>query len=396
MKEEYLHTLWRLKRLPLSNLKLSDGRNLKVLKTGWHNQEAGPDFFHGSIEIDGIIWHGNIEIHIKSSDWYAHNHQHDSAYFNVILHVVFNHDREVYIDERRIPCLELKNLIDQNHLEKYENLTQIKSWISCEKLIANVPKEIVLNQIENSLIDRLSRKNKLIEENFNRLKYNKLNLYYEVYAQAFGLKVNSFPMIELCKHIDLISLWKHNKEQAKIILLGASGILTQSTIYQNLKYKESWEFHKLKNNYSEMNSCSWKYKGLRPVSFPHHKIIQFVDFCFEKDFYRIHELTDLEIIKLLSNMNFPKYFRNNILINAIIPLLWWNYERENQEELKEIVTNLLSEIPPEKNSIIEKWGKLNISCKSSFETQGLLELKNELCANKKCLSCKVGYAILKQ
>jgi hypothetical protein len=396
MKEEYLHTLWRLKRLPFSELKLSDGKEFKLLNTGWHNHDAGPDFFNGSVEIDGIIWHGNIEIHINSSDWYAHKHQHDSAYNNVILHVVLNNDKDVSIDGKKIPCLELKEHIDQNHLKKYENLTNKNTWIPCENLIQKVPAEIITNQVENSLVDRLLRKNKLIEANFKRLNQNPLHLIYETYASAFGLKVNALPMIELCKTVDVLTLWKHTQEQAEILLLGAAGILNQTKIFEEKKLIDTWNYHKLKNNFSEMEVSSWKFKGLRPVSFPQHKIKQFVKLCFEKDFFRIHELSLTEIQNLLNKLNFPTDFRNNILINAIIPLIWWKFEKENQNELKDLALNLLLKIPPENNSILENWKKLDISFKSSFETQGLLELKNELCTDKKCLSCKIGYSILKQ
>jgi hypothetical protein len=46
---------------------------------------AGPDFFNAQLNIGNQKWAGNVEIHLKSSDWYLHNHERDEAYENVIL-----------------------------------------------------------------------------------------------------------------------------------------------------------------------------------------------------------------------------------------------------------------------------------------------------------------------
>ena len=89
MQEKYLHYLWKYKLLPLHKMELVDGRMFKVISHGEHNAyESGPDFLNAKIEIDGLVWFGNVELHLKSKDWYSHKHQNDSAYDNVILHVV--------------------------------------------------------------------------------------------------------------------------------------------------------------------------------------------------------------------------------------------------------------------------------------------------------------------
>ena len=58
--------------------------------------DTGPDFFNAQLSIGTQMWAGNVEIHVKSSDWYVHHHETDAAYDNVILHVVWEHNMEIY------------------------------------------------------------------------------------------------------------------------------------------------------------------------------------------------------------------------------------------------------------------------------------------------------------
>ncbi|MES2588591.1 MAG: DUF2851 family protein [Bacteroidota bacterium] len=396
MKEDYLHAIWRLKRFPVSNLFLTDGRSLKIKNTGNHNLDAGPDFFNGSVEIDEITWHGNIEIHVKSSDWYLHKHQVDKAYSNVILHVVFQHDKDVFIGKHKIPTLELKPHIDIQHLENYDKLLQNKTWIPCQNSLQEINQTVISKQIEKASYARLKRKSKLLNHTFENLNSDLLALYFEIYAKVFGLKVNTIPFIELTKHIDLKTFWKVNEKQREILILGVAGFFQDEVRFQLLSEKVEWSYLKKKFSLTEMDLSSWKFKGLRPPSFPNLKLTQFAELCSQKDFFKIHELNLNEILALQKKLHFSHNFRDNILINAIIPIMWFHFERSSDEKYKVLALELLSLTQVENNQIINKWKNLGIKCKSSFESQGLLELKNELCAKSKCLSCKIGLEILKK
>ena len=72
-----------------------DGRKVQVIDPGRLNTDAGPDFFNAKVKIDGEMWVGNIEIHVRASDWFRHHHDIDKAYDNVILHVVEKDDMPV-------------------------------------------------------------------------------------------------------------------------------------------------------------------------------------------------------------------------------------------------------------------------------------------------------------
>ena len=121
MKEEFLHYIWKYKLYRNNNLTSQKGEKIKIVNQGTHNFDSGPDFFNAKIKINDTVWAGNVEIHINSSDWYAHNHDSDKAYDNVILQVVFNHDKDVRrTNGQIISTLELK--FDKNLLSHYESL----------------------------------------------------------------------------------------------------------------------------------------------------------------------------------------------------------------------------------------------------------------------------------
>jgi hypothetical protein len=143
-----------------------------------------------------------------------------------------------------------------------------------------------------------------------------------------------------------------------------------------------------------MDPSVWKFKGLRPASFPPKKIREFAQLCSKNHFFSVHDLTPSELNNLLNELPFSAQTKISILINALIPILWWNSKRFQDEKLQEECLQLLKKIPAEQNSIIQSWKKMGATIKSSFETQGLLELKNELCNKKKCLFCKVGQGVL--
>ena len=211
MKEEYLNYLWKTKNIPLQNLILTDGRPITISSFGFHNKDSGPDFSNGSIIIDGITWVGNIEIHINASDWYAHNHHSDKAYNNVILHVVYNNDKPVYINNEIIPTLELKALIPKNHLDNYSKMISNSKWIPCFDTFNHVDSIHIKNQIDVAVFQRLERKIKSISDRIWILNFDVNQLIIELVAGVLGTNVNRLPMLELVQRKPMFFLKNQNQ-----------------------------------------------------------------------------------------------------------------------------------------------------------------------------------------
>jgi len=103
VRERVLQWAWN-KRLIQGNVEAN--HSIRIHSTGtWNLHQPGPDFLNAILEINGIIWHGSVEIHLNSSDWYKHRHHLDTNYTNVILHVVVNNDEPAFINGQKIPTL---------------------------------------------------------------------------------------------------------------------------------------------------------------------------------------------------------------------------------------------------------------------------------------------------
>ena len=133
VNEEFVQNIWNDQRFFDIDLQATDGRPISILKAGIWNSDEGPDFVRAEIIIDGQLLVGDIEIHVDSSDWYAHEHHLNPRYNRVVLHVVYRNDdinlRTRLQDGQRIPTLELLNrlntpigdLFDETEAEKSDD-----------------------------------------------------------------------------------------------------------------------------------------------------------------------------------------------------------------------------------------------------------------------------------
>ncbi|MFA5574569.1 MAG: DUF2851 family protein [Brumimicrobium sp.] len=422
MREEYLHFLWRMKRLNFNKLQLVNGSKLPVIvkDVGWYNLDAGPDFFNGTAIIDGIQWSGNIEIHIKSSDWYAHKHHLDRTYDNVILHVVYEHDREVMVNGKPIPTIELKNLINKRHLQYYSSLVDSSNYIPCHKEVMQHHLAL-LQQIDISFINRIERKGLALFEGFEEQIISKNELFYVAVLKAVGGRANRLPMQQLSKYLSYKIIEKEKWEATRLdaLLFGVAGFLKEECDDHYFKELHGiWKFLKNKYQLVEMNPKAWKFNGIRPYSFPTLLLVQLSaffqqieigriqfhdsDFIIEKinrlhskkihPYWRTHFLFGRETKE--RNLHFSKLFQNNLLINGVIPFLVALKHLKNDYIFADVAVELAEKLSPERNKVMNYWKAIGFQPKNVLESQGLLELNNEFCNFKKCLSCKVGSTIL--
>ena len=413
MTEQYIHYLWQVKKLPL-NLHLSDGKELSIQHFGQYNTfESGPDFHNGIITIDGQQVCGNIEMHLKSSDWNLHGHQHDEAYNNVILHVVYEHDCEIQVQGRKLPVLELKPIISDDHYLRYLKMASAKDDFACCRFFDSIDSIYIEKMKETSLIARLERKARMVNDLYTLNKSSSQTLYSLV-AKSFGNKSNDLPFVELSNRIPYRILQKEQHVNEYALLLEMSGL--NDRFDKSGKVKEV-EFLKRKYDLSPMNGHSWKYKGIRPPAFPHVTLQKFalfiqhfrmdnpiMDFSVEQIIQTLHTLIDFPDSKsddsnpadAKSSSALTKNSINNVLINAIAPYWFWHGEKNKDFELMQRSINLLEHLPAENNYILRKWKTLGHKAKTAYDSQALLEIFSEFCQRKRCMSCDVGNQILKQ
>lgn len=423
MNEAYLHYLWRMKKISPLQMQLTNGKPFEVINFGWYNEDSGPDFFNGQVNIDGIKWHGNIEMHIRSSDWYHHNHQVDSAYDNVILHVVYEHDREVEVKNQNLPTLELKNYINQSEFDKLSRLMLNNAWIPCE---AHFPVDSlsIFQQVSRSLFDRLERKYSELNLTANQLNLTNTQILHRLIFSSFGGRVNKFAFEELSNILTpkIISKEKYDSDRLEALVFGAAGFLEEDNrdLYY-IRLKRDWDFLKTKYKISPMNKLSWKFKGTRPPGFPTRKLAALASFYFhwtglfdavksDKDilaewqdalsypineFWMSHYTFDKKSKKTVS-IESSKMVNQTIILNSVVNYLYFLGEKKQEHNLKDKALDILALLSPEKNSTTENWKMRGVEIKNAADSQGLIELKNQFCTFKKCLKCKIGHAILNQ
>lgn len=421
MQEDFLHYVWKHKKFNSQKLLSVNGELITMVKVGQHNMNSGPDFFNAQLSIDGQLWAGNVEIHIKSSDWYVHNHENDSAYDNVILHVVYDYDIDIHRkDNTVIPTLELKKYIDKGLFDSYQNLFQIPhKWINCENEFGTVEDFILNNWLERLYFERLERKSKLIEDMLAQSKNDWEAVLFLLLAKNFGLKVNGDAFLSLSNSFDFAVVRKTQSklELLEALLFGQAGLLDEPTenIYHQ-QLKEDYGFLKQKFSLSNSQVERIQFFRLRPPNFPtirlsqlamlyhqHHNLFSEVIAANTiKELYKIFKVSTSLFWK--DHYTFSKVSKSSkkiltdsfidlLLINTILPLKFC-YAKSKGESVDDIILSLIQQIDPEKNGIVNTFHTLKPVATSAFQSQAFIQLKTEYCNKNKCLQCAVGNALI--
>ena len=420
--EEFLHFIWQFRLYGAHKLFTTHGESIDVVRTGGLNKNAGPDFLHAKLIIDKTIWIGNIEIHIRSSDWLAHQHQHDAAYDNVILHVVYINDEPIYrMDGSLIPVLVLKDCFPEKFLIQYERLIQSSHHFPCEKQIHTVDSFFVDSFLTRVGIERLAQKSEEVYDKLSELKGNWDETFYHFMARNFGLKLNSVPMEMLSRALPQQILAKHkdNPFQIEALLFGQAGFLAQTFTDDYPKdLKKEYQFLKHKYSLKPLPISLWKFMRMRPQNFPTLRLAQFAALIVNsnhlfskiviiKEFGAITQLfDDLPVNEYWqTHYHFNKTAENvgiqlgkgtiqNILINTISLFLFAYGKYIDQQVLIDRSLALLEHLPSEQNAILKQYNVAGVKLKSAFQSQALLQLKKVYCSEKKCLNCGIGIKIL--
>ena len=421
MKEDFLHHLWKFKKFDTLNLKTSNEEEITIINVGQYLELAGPDFFNAQITIGGQKWAGNVEIHLKSSDWYLHNHEQDSGYENVILHVVWENDAVIFrSDNSEIPVLELKKYVESTTIANYQSLLLPKSWIFCEKQLQEIDEFTLNNWQERLFFERLERKSKPIFDLLEQTNQDWEAVMFSLLAKNFGLNTNGEVFMKIAQSIPFSIIRKESfeVENLEALIFGIAGLLEfekEDNYFKDLKFRYFYLLHKYQINKTHIDPVQF-FKH-RPDNFPTIRLSQLANLyhTHQNLFSKISTLNSLTACYELFQIAASEYWKNHyqfdkespkkkkmlsksfidlIIINTIIPLQF-AYAKSIGKEVSEDLIRLLIEVGPEKNAIIDKFSSFGIQSKNAFETQSLLQLKNEYCNKSKCLECGIGMELLK-
>ena len=421
MNEDFLFYLWK-SRLLKQGLKTTEGEDIAIIQPGSLNTDAGPDFFDARIRINNTLWAGNIEMHVNSSDWGKHGHQHDERYQNIILHVVYNDDEPVLLKNgQAIPTLILTDTFADDLFDKYRRYMKRKSWVACERHFPDVETTDIQPWISSLAHERLNAKAASIERALILQCFNWEQTLYQFLASNFGFKLNShaFELLARSLPIQIINEHRHNLFELEALLFGQAGFLYQD-------YEDEY-FKKLKNEYllyrkryslSPIDVHLRNFLRLCPPNFPTIRIAQFayllgqsgnffdlfiksrkIDKLYKQlktgtsVYWHTHYTFDKPSPK--SRKQLGKESIQLIIINTIVPFNYvYGLIKDKPGYTKKAIEYLKS-LPPEKNHVINKWKSIDADIPSAFESQAYLQLKKTRCENKQCLECKIGEQVMK-
>lgn len=427
MREDFLHYLWKFKKFAFLPSQAStrggafrtiSNQSITLKSVGQHNHGAGPDFFNARLLLDDQEWAGNVEIHLKSSDWYAHGHENDSAYDNVILHVVWEHDVAVFrADNTPLPTVVLKEYVLEQHLANYSKLfeQQNKRWIPCENQLSEVPDTIWYHWQERLYFERLQHKTEKIQKVLTTSNNDWEQVLFIMLARNFGTKVNGAAFQSLAQRIDFGVVRKCAQEPFRLeaLLLGAGGILPEDSVDSYaLQLQAEYEFVKHKFQVDPTGVLPIQFFKLRPANFPTLRLSQLAMLYHSAPglFQRVMKASSLDELYAIFEIsassywdthfnfgktqkkrskNLTKPFIDLLLINTVIPLKFAYNQHLGKEEQLEIL-DVIGQINPEKNAVVQKYDTLRPKSINAMQTQALIQLKNEYCTNYQCLQCGVG------
>lgn len=417
VNEDFFQYIWKMKLFNTSSLMTTDGEAVVLFHNGEHNLHAGPDFTNARIRIGETVWAGNVELHIRSSDWHQHRHSGNRAYDNVILHVVYEDDAP----EIPMATLVLKDHIDQHLLSGYAVMMQTAAWIPCEKNIRGVEPVIIKNQLSRLLHERLESKALQCEQRLMVNKGDWEETCYQMIARNFGTNVNADPFERVARSLPFRILLRHFNQpfQIEALLFGQAGFLEAGfrELYPN-QLQSEYRFLRTKYELESIRSLEWKFLRMRPANFPTIRMSQFANFMsqHEKLFSVLLATTSIADLRSHFSVSAAHYWKEHyhfkksapvkstllgkdtvdlILMNTISPLFYLYGKMQGQPEMQTRAIEILENIPAETNSIIHHWKEIGVAVKHASDSQALLELKNRYCSNRRCLECTIGHRILR-
>lgn len=422
IKEDFLHYLWKTKKLKPEDLVTTDGICIQVVDYGQYNVNSGPDFFNAKVEIDGTLWVGNVEMHVNTSDWLKHGHSSDKAYDNVILHVVYEHDLSPTSDIAlaKIPTIALKGRIPKIYLDRYLALIQSTDSIPCQRLIKNVdPTKIELWKYA-LIVDRLYQKANRTAAILFHQNSDWEETMYIMLAKYFGSQVNTAPFEMLAQNLPLKIIQKNMDRPLAIeaLVFGQAGMLhTGYTDEYYIQLQKEYHFLQKKYQLTPINPVVWKFSKMRPINFPTVRLAQFASLLQNTIglFSKIKEATDIATLHKLLSASPHTYWNEHyrfgaqspvleksismgfidlLIINTIAPVLYL-YGKTMQDDIYiDRAIQWLESLKAEQNQITKAWKAAGVKVKTAFDAQSLIHLKQNYCDEYNCLNCKIGHEIM--
>lgn len=415
-----MHYIWWHRLFRSEQLMTNDGRRVRVIDTGLMNDDAGPDFFNAKIQIDNQTWVGNVEIHVRASDWFRHNHNTDPAYDSVILHVVQKDDAPVRRSNGEIIPQMVLNL-PSNFNDNLHSLMNAKTQLPCAPFLQQMPSITVAEWLDRMAVQRLQNKAERTLELLEQYHGSWEDVCYITLSRNLGFGVNNDAFERLAKRTPLRVLQKHSDSllQIEAILFGQAGLLNRKDTNDKYVRQLNSEYSFLAGKFSlnPLQPQDWKLFRIRPQNFPYRRIALLAHYIHNgfRLMNDILEASDNKALRALFDIQLTGYWMTHyaldgntanktsalsansidiILINTVATLLYAHGTATGDSAQCDKAINLLESIKPEQNKIVQEFKNAGLKCDNALTSQAMIELKRNFCEAKKCIYCKFGHHLL--
>ncbi|MCB0764855.1 MAG: DUF2851 family protein [Flavobacteriales bacterium] len=420
--EDLLQFLWEAQLFDGRDLHTTDGRPVAVVRAGTIQHNSGPDLIDAAIRLEGQLWAGTVEVHLRASDWDRHGHQHDPAYNSVILHVVYQHDRDVRtVRGTTPPTVALSGRIDPLRVDLHATLMKERDRIPCKGMIQRALPPDLDGWLHELMLQRVERKAAGVIAAYDALGNDPAETLYCSLLQGFGLKVNAeaFTMLARSLPLRVLSKYRDDPMRVEALLFGQAGMLRVDLIdaYPRLLQQEYAALAGL-HGLHPIPTSVWRFARMRPADLPTVRIAQFAGLftALDGDLGGLLSTDDPDVLLArldagtsdhwnthygFEHASAPRAKRlgaataERIIANTVVPYLYAMGLVRADALLKAKALRLLERLPPERNAITAEWESLGVAQRHAGQSQALIELRNLHCGQRACLSCVIGMELLR-
>jgi hypothetical protein len=422
--EDLLQFVWKHRRFKPVPLFTQSGKSLSILHPGELNKDAGPDFFNARLVIDGIELAGNVEIHLRSSDWSKHGHEQDRRYDRIILHAVYDQDKEIAQNSAHgVEVLLLKNYLNSDLISRFDDYHFRGESIPCSSSLHRCEDEAFRGWLETMSQERLRAKTAQAADYYERSGRDYSRTLYALLLRSFGFKVNgeAFGLLAYSLPFQLLARHADNACQTEALLLGMAGMLEGEFHHDYIrKISDEFKFLKAKYNLSPLNKEVFRMSKMRPANFPSLRLVQFARLIHREstflndpvnfsdfqglrarlssiqpgDYWKNHYLAEGKFTG--TDIRFGMRSAESLIINGFAPFLEFYGKRTGKKEFSIAAGKLLQSCVFERNYKTRFFERKKSLLKNASQSQGLIHLYDQFCLRKKCLKCGVAAAILSQ
>lgn len=416
-----MHYVWQYRLLTPDDMVTVDGRRVCVIDPGRLNTGAGPDFFNAKIRIGDRLWAGDVEMHVRASDWHRHGHDGDRAYDSVVLHVVDADDTPICRSNGEV-IAQMRMRCSPRFHEDYALLTgRADISLPCAGEMAAMEPLHMTSWLASLAYERMYAKSDVLLELLEAYTGDWQQAVYVLLARGLGFSVNAEPMQRLARAVPLAFLRRHSDSLISIesLLLGQAGLLPEADRADDYgrALRREYEFYRHKFSLKPLEGAGWKLK-VRPPNMPVRRVAALAS-MIEGGFSLVGEILDAkspdEVIELfrrpLSGYWAHRYTFGGVeservpaslsrasatvlTINVAVPLLVAYGTRHGDEAMVERGMEWLTLLPAESNSVVSLFAEAGVSVRDAFSSQAVLQLRRRYCETRSCLLCRVGHRLL--